>query len=131
MTQITMTRDQLIRNRATTVAARRQATITAAAAQAADYQASLAAGAAEVTALVNMGAFYCGRDYTAPKVRTRSEGTGKMTKYYNGLVETALASGITEMKVNGRVYQIKPRTANFTGATGPNMVTALEAVLYS
>ena len=131
MTQITMTREQMIRNHAATIAARRQATIAAAAAQTADHQASLAAGAAELAALVNMGAFYCGRDYSgAPAVRkTRGEGSGKMTAYYNGLVSRALAAEITHMSVNGKTYRIRPRTANFTGATGPNMVAALEAVL--
>jgi len=134
MTQIAMTRDLLIRNRAAVVAARRQATIDAAAAVAADHQASLAAGAAEVAALVNMGAFYCGRDYSAaPKVRAvRGEKTGeKMTRYYNGLVETALARGMTKMMVNGRCYQINPRKADFNPnrQTGRNMVAALEAAL--
>ena len=124
-----MTRDLLIRNHAATVAARRQASLDAAAAAAADRQASLAAGAAEVAALAGMGAFSPAP--TTAKVRTaRGEGTSKMTRYYNGLVETALASGMTKMTVNGRSYQIKPRTANFTGATGTNMVAALEAALY-
>jgi hypothetical protein len=89
-------------------------------------EAAVAANAALDWAIDQM----CGGSAAPARVRApRGEGSGKMTAYYNGLVDQAVARGMTHMTVNGRVYQIRARKHNFTGATGGNMVAALEAAL--
>ncbi len=100
-------------------------TITPAAAAEAflNAEASLAAGTAEVAALMGLGAF------SAPVVGRKAVRSGKYvgvgvgiykaeTAVYNALVERAIAAGFSEITVSGRTYALKPRTAFFTGPVG-------------